>query len=254
MADRRPTHRAPMACRHRVPMPMPAGDEGAHPWTDLLSPSLLAPRPRERRDPRQPQRLIRRRRRRPHRERQQRESIRWGDPSVETGARGRPPPCSPQSCHPHGSGQWPSQRREEAGTITGALEGYVGHAPRFVLAPPPRLAPLDTPDTPRRGRTLPVALSTPSCCPGRGKPLLAQPPRAVPRTRSQATARPQHHAAHPALARSLVGLEAGMSRGAAGHIDPRASPGVPAVLAVAVHSWTPADPFRPPSPHPAYGL
>jgi hypothetical protein len=65
MADRRPTHRPPMACRHRVPMPMPAGDEGAHPRTDLLSPSWLAPCPRERRDPRQPQRLIRRRQRRP---------------------------------------------------------------------------------------------------------------------------------------------------------------------------------------------
>src|SRR6516162_1529323 len=49
--------------RHRSPIPMPAVAEGEQRLTDLLSPSLLAPRQLERRDPRQPQRLIRMRQR-----------------------------------------------------------------------------------------------------------------------------------------------------------------------------------------------
>ena len=38
------------------------------------------------------------------------------------------------------------------------------------------------------------------------------------------------------------------------HVDPLASPGVSAVLAVEVHTWTPADPSRSPSPYPSHGL
>jgi hypothetical protein len=45
--------------RHRSQIPMPAVEEVEQRLTDLLSPSLLAPRQLERRDPRQPQRLIR---------------------------------------------------------------------------------------------------------------------------------------------------------------------------------------------------
>jgi hypothetical protein len=49
--------------RHRSQIPMPAVEDVEQRLTDLLSPSLLAPRQLERRDPRQPQRLIRMRQR-----------------------------------------------------------------------------------------------------------------------------------------------------------------------------------------------
>src|SRR5712664_2269524 len=49
--------------RHRSQIPMPAVEEVEQRLTDLLSPSLLAPRQLERRDPRQPQRIIRMRQR-----------------------------------------------------------------------------------------------------------------------------------------------------------------------------------------------
>src|SRR5438128_2530011 len=49
--------------RHRSQIPMPAVEEVEQRLTDLLSPSLLAPRQLERRDSRQPQRLIRMRQR-----------------------------------------------------------------------------------------------------------------------------------------------------------------------------------------------
>ena len=49
--------------RHRSQIPMPAVEEVEQRLTDLLSPSLLAPRQLERRDPQQPQRIIRMRQR-----------------------------------------------------------------------------------------------------------------------------------------------------------------------------------------------
>lgn len=49
--------------RHRSQIPLPAVEEVEQRLTELLSPSLLAPRQMERRDPRQPQRLIRMRQR-----------------------------------------------------------------------------------------------------------------------------------------------------------------------------------------------
>src|ERR671922_1089423 len=49
--------------RHRSQIPLPAVDEVEQRLMDVLSPSLLAPRQLERRDPRQPQRLIRMRQR-----------------------------------------------------------------------------------------------------------------------------------------------------------------------------------------------
>ena len=45
--------------RHRVPVPMPAVEEVEQQLWALLSPSLLAPRLWERRDPHNPQRVIR---------------------------------------------------------------------------------------------------------------------------------------------------------------------------------------------------
>jgi hypothetical protein len=49
--------------RHRSQIPLPAVEDVERQLTDLLSPSLLAPRQLERRDPRQPQRVIRMRQR-----------------------------------------------------------------------------------------------------------------------------------------------------------------------------------------------
>src|SRR2546429_3351262 len=49
--------------RHRSQIPMPAVEEVEQRLLDGLSPALLAPRQLERRDPRQPQRLIRMRQR-----------------------------------------------------------------------------------------------------------------------------------------------------------------------------------------------
>ena len=63
MAHKRTRARPHAEFRHRSQIPMPAGEEGEQRWTDLLSPSFLAPRQRERRDPRQPQRIIRMRQR-----------------------------------------------------------------------------------------------------------------------------------------------------------------------------------------------
>ena len=49
--------------RHRSQVPLPAVDAVEQRLMEVLSPSWLAPRPLERRDPRQPQRLIRMRQR-----------------------------------------------------------------------------------------------------------------------------------------------------------------------------------------------
>ena len=60
----KPTRSRPHAeFRHRSQIPMPAVEEVEQRLLDVLSPSLLAPRQLERRDPRQPHRLIRMRQR-----------------------------------------------------------------------------------------------------------------------------------------------------------------------------------------------
>jgi hypothetical protein len=63
MADKPSKRRPHLDFRHRAPIPMPAVEEVEQLVTAWLSPSLLAPRQLERRDPRQPQRLIRMRQR-----------------------------------------------------------------------------------------------------------------------------------------------------------------------------------------------
>ena len=63
MAHKQPRHRPHPDFRHRSQIPVPAVEDVEQRLTDLLSPSLLAPRQLERRDPRQPQRLIRMRQR-----------------------------------------------------------------------------------------------------------------------------------------------------------------------------------------------
>jgi hypothetical protein len=63
MAHKHPRSRPHAEFRHRSQIPMPSVEEVEQRLTDLLSPSLLAPRQMERRDPRQPQRIIRMRQR-----------------------------------------------------------------------------------------------------------------------------------------------------------------------------------------------
>jgi Transposase DDE domain len=63
MAHKHTRSRPHAEFRHRSQIPMPAVEEVEQRLMDVLSPSLLAPRQLERRDPRQPQRLIRMRQR-----------------------------------------------------------------------------------------------------------------------------------------------------------------------------------------------
>jgi hypothetical protein len=63
MAHKQTRHLSHRDFRHRSQIPLPAVDDVEQRLRDVLSPSLLAPRQLERRDPRQPQRLIRMRQR-----------------------------------------------------------------------------------------------------------------------------------------------------------------------------------------------
>jgi hypothetical protein len=63
MAHKHTRPRPHAELRHRSQIPMPAVEEGEQRLTALLSPSLMAPRQMERRNPRQPQRRIRMRQR-----------------------------------------------------------------------------------------------------------------------------------------------------------------------------------------------
>ena len=63
MAQKQTRHRPHLEFRHRSQIPLPAVDDVEQRLLEVLSPSLLAPRQLERRDPRQPQRLIRMRQR-----------------------------------------------------------------------------------------------------------------------------------------------------------------------------------------------
>jgi hypothetical protein len=59
MAQRKLRHHPNPDFRHRMPVPVPAVEEVEQQLWALLSPSLLAPRLMERRDPHNPQRVIR---------------------------------------------------------------------------------------------------------------------------------------------------------------------------------------------------
>src|SRR2546430_17511197 len=63
MARKQSRHRSHADFRHRSQIPLPAVEEVEQRLMDVLSPSLLAPRQLERRDPHQPHRLIRMRQR-----------------------------------------------------------------------------------------------------------------------------------------------------------------------------------------------
>jgi hypothetical protein len=63
MAHKPTRHRSHSEFRHRSQIPLPAVEDVEQQLREALNPSLLAPRQRERRDPRQPQRLIRMRQR-----------------------------------------------------------------------------------------------------------------------------------------------------------------------------------------------
>jgi hypothetical protein len=63
MAHKQTRPRSHSDFRHRSQLPLPAVEDGEQLLMEALNPSLLAPRQLERRDPRQPQRLIRMRQR-----------------------------------------------------------------------------------------------------------------------------------------------------------------------------------------------
>ena len=63
MAHKQSQPRSHSDFRHRSQMPLPAMEGGEQRLLDVLSPALLAPRQLERRDPREPQRLVRMRQR-----------------------------------------------------------------------------------------------------------------------------------------------------------------------------------------------
>jgi hypothetical protein len=63
MAHKQTRHRSHLEFRHRSQIPLPAVEDVEQRLLDVLSPSLLAPRQLERRDPQQPERLIRMRQR-----------------------------------------------------------------------------------------------------------------------------------------------------------------------------------------------
>jgi hypothetical protein len=63
MAHKQSRHRPHADFRHRSQIPLPTVEEVEQRLMDVLSPSLLAPRQLERRDPHQPHRLIRMRQR-----------------------------------------------------------------------------------------------------------------------------------------------------------------------------------------------
>jgi hypothetical protein len=63
MAHKQTRHWSHLDFRHRSQVPLPTVDDVEQRLMEVLSPSLLAPRQLERRDPRQPQRLIRMRQR-----------------------------------------------------------------------------------------------------------------------------------------------------------------------------------------------
>jgi Transposase DDE domain len=63
MAHKQTRHGSHSEFRHRSQIPLPAVEDVEQRLLDVLSPSLLAPRQLERRDPRQPERLIRMRQR-----------------------------------------------------------------------------------------------------------------------------------------------------------------------------------------------
>jgi hypothetical protein len=63
MAQKHTRQRSHLEFRHRSQVPLPAVDDVEQRLLEVLSPSLLAPRQLERRDPRQPERVIRMRQR-----------------------------------------------------------------------------------------------------------------------------------------------------------------------------------------------
>ena len=62
MAHTQTRHRSHVACRQRAHIPLPAVEDVAPRRLDVLRPSWLAPRQRERRDPQPPARRLRLRR------------------------------------------------------------------------------------------------------------------------------------------------------------------------------------------------
>src|SRR5262249_576431 len=93
-------------------------------------------------------------------------------------------------------------------------------------------------DTPERCCALPEALPPSTRFPGRRKPLSPQTARAVSRATRHTSACHQCYALCPHLARSLLRLAHRLIDCHTTDLYPLASPGVPAVLALEIASWT----------------
>src|SRR5215831_5021599 len=95
-----------------------------------------------------------------------------------------------------------------------------------------------TADAPVRRRALPPPLPAPRLFTRRGEPLSAQTTGSVSRAECQANTRHQRDPDDPDLACPLVRLAASLGYRSATDFYPLASPGVPAVLALALQPWT----------------
>jgi hypothetical protein len=134
-----------------------------------------------------------------------------------------------------------------------AAEGLFGHDTMYEPAPQCVVSHWHDADAPLRCCTLPQALSALTRRTHSRKPVPAHTVSAVPGAPRHA---PTHHRSHPpcsGLARALVRLAPSPGRGATRNLDSMASPGVPALLALAVHPRTSAHSGGPASPYPSYG-
>ena len=107
----------------------------------------------------------------------------------------------------------------------------------------PRAAQLYAADAAGRLRVLLHALPALTRSPCRGKSFSAQAVGPVSGTLDHTSARHRCHPSHHDLARPLVRLAPRAGPCPTRDVDPLASPGIPAVLALDLPSWTATDPY-----------
>src|SRR5437763_2023509 len=138
-------------------------------------------------------------------------------------------------------------------SMSAAAEGHLGHDTIYSLAPSCAVSHWHAADAAGRCCPFPSPLSASSSCTRSRKPLSAHAARAVSGAPCATQTCDQRHPPRLGLAGTLVRLASGISHGATGDLDPLASAGLPALLALEIQAWTSADPCGPASPHPAYG-
>jgi hypothetical protein len=87
----------------------------------------------------------------------------------------------------------------------------------------------------------------------RDRALFAHTARPIPEAPCHAPACHRCHPPHLGLAGTLVRLASGLSHCATGDLSSLASAGIPALLALAIWAWMPANPCGPASARPPYG-